>query len=391
MEENLQHPGLVSDDLPFGDLVIPRHPSLVRDPSAGQFLLSPADHRYFRDGVDAVREQRLALDGALPEHMVDRQSPLLHRGGGQGREAYAVARGIDVSDSRLKILADCNPSPRGRLQAGRRQVEQVRVGLPPGGVKQPLRAQTFAALQPHLYQSPLADPDLGDLFAQTEDGFLSPHVIAQGLHDLVVHEVKYGGPLVDDCHPDAERRQHRGVLKPDDAGPHHDHVARDAATVSDLIRIYYPGAERNLGRARRARTASDQDVVRHHRLRPLPSFDLQSVRAGKAGGAVQHDHSVSSELLSDDGHLTGDDRIHALHQICDADLLFEFVVAAVKGALAVAGQIEHGFAERLAGDGSRVQRHTADHLAAVNNRHALAELGACYRALLTGGAAADDD
>src|SRR5581483_3942168 len=85
------------------------------------------------------------------------------------------------------------------------------------------------------------------------------------------------------------------------------------------------------------------------------------------------------------------DRVYALRQVGDADLLLEFEVAAVKGALAVAGQIEYGFAQRLAGNGSGVQGHPADPLAAVNDRHAFAEFGRGNRALLAGRAAADDD
>jgi hypothetical protein len=51
VEEYLQHAGFVSDDLPFGDLLIPRHSGLVGNAGAGQFLLRPPDHRDFRDGI----------------------------------------------------------------------------------------------------------------------------------------------------------------------------------------------------------------------------------------------------------------------------------------------------------------------------------------------------
>src|SRR6266446_2507437 len=251
--------------------------------------------------------------------------------------------------------------------------------------------QTFAALQPDLHQVPLTDPDCGDLFAQTKDSFLSPHVITQGFHDLVIHKVQHSGPLVDYGHSDAERRQHRGVLKSDHAGPDHDQLARDAVHLTDLIRVDHAIAKRDLRRARRSRAGGNQDEVCLHELRGLFPFNLQSMRIPKASSTVDHSDSVASELLTDDGRLSGDNSIHALHQIGDADLLFEFVIATVKGTLAIAGQVEHGFAERLAGYGAGVQGHTSRHLTAVNHRHAFTQFGRSNRALLTGRAAADDD
>jgi hypothetical protein len=307
--------------------------------------------------------------------VVGGQPPLLHGRGGQSRKANAIARRVDVFDRRLKMFVDLNPATRVRRQTRSRKVEQARVGLPPGGVKQTLRVQTFAALQPDLHLPPFTNLDLSDLFAQTKDGFLSPHVIAQSFHDLLIHEVEDGGPLVNDRHFEAERRRHRGVLEPDHAGPHDNQVARDLAAPPDLVGVNHLVAERYLGRAGRARAAGDEDIAGLHHLQPLSPFDLQRVRANEAGRAVEHTDAVSFELLSDDGHLSVDDRVHTLQQVGAADLLFEFVVASVEGALAVAGQVEHGLAERLAGDGADVQRHAARHLSAVNNRHAFAELG----------------
>src|ERR1700720_3181511 len=178
------------------------------------------------------------------------------------------------------MLVDRDPSPPVRFQIGRRQIEEIRIGLPPDGVKQPFRMQTFAALEPDLYHASLTDLDRGDRFAETKDGSLSPHVIAQRFNDLVIHKVKYGGPLVDDSYFDAEGRHHRGVLKPDHAGSDHDKIARYAAAMPDLIRVNPRVAKRNLLWAGSARAAGDQDVVRLYTLRSLASFNLQRMRTG---------------------------------------------------------------------------------------------------------------
>jgi hypothetical protein len=128
------------------------------------------------------------------------------------------------------------------------------------------------------------------------------------------------GQLVNDRHFDAECRDHRGVLQPDDACPDHDHVARDARGLPELIRIHHFVAKRDFRRARRARAAGDEDVVCLQGLRSLCTFHLQRVQAGKAGRAVNQGHSIASELISDDGRLSGDDHVHAFGQVGDADL-----------------------------------------------------------------------
>src|SRR5262249_56729068 len=84
------------------------------------------------------------------------------------------------------------------------------------------------------------------------------------------------------------------------------------------------------------------------------------------------------------------DSVNAFHQVVDADLLFKSVIRTVERSLSIARQIQHGLAKRFAGDGSGVQRHAADHLPTVNDRHAFAELGRGDRAPLADRAAADD-
>ena len=71
--------------------------------------------------------------------------------------------------------------------------------------------------------------------------------------------------------------------------------------------------------------------------------------------------------------------------------MLELVVAPVESAMAKAGQVRDGLAQSLAGDCPGMQADAADHLIAVNDGDAMAELGRGDSAFLAGGAAADDD
>src|SRR5262249_2467413 len=65
MEEHLEEPAVVAEDLAARDLSIARQPRLVRDFALGQLVLGKADHRDLRNRVDAdgeVRRHRAGLD-----------------------------------------------------------------------------------------------------------------------------------------------------------------------------------------------------------------------------------------------------------------------------------------------------------------------------------------
>ena len=57
VEDQLQQPGAVADDLAAGDLAILRLADLVGHALLGQLLLVLPDHRDLGDGVDAVGEE----------------------------------------------------------------------------------------------------------------------------------------------------------------------------------------------------------------------------------------------------------------------------------------------------------------------------------------------
>jgi hypothetical protein len=85
------------------------------------------------------------------------------------------------------------------------------------------------------------------------------------------------------------------------------------------------------------------------------------------------------------------DVLGARQQVGDGDLFLDPVAGAVQLALAHAGQVEHRLAQRLGRDGAGVDADAAEHVAALDDRDRLAELGRRDRGLLAAGTGTDDD
>src|SRR5882724_3216418 len=248
----------------------------------------------------------------------------------------------------------------------------------------------FAACQSDLNNSSLIGGDGGDFFAQAKYGFLSPHMVTERFDNFLIYKVKKGRSLVDYSYLDSERSEHRSVFKPDYTGPNNYCIVRNSVAQPDIIGIQDRFAKWNLRRSCCASAACNQNIVGLYNLGSLFVFDLESMLAGKPCRAIDDYDPVTPELFFDHRGFSRYYGVHALHQIRDTYLLFEFVIPAIKSTLTIAGQIEHRFAERLARNSSGVQRYSAEHFPAVDNRATFAELCRGYRTFLTSRAAANN-
>jgi hypothetical protein len=86
-------------------------------------------------------------------------------------------------------------------------------------------------------------------------------------------------------------------------------------------------------------------------------------RVNEAGGTDQHLDVVTRELRLGHVDLGLDHVLDAEGQIGHCDALFHAVVHAVDGLVVVAGEVQHGFAHGLGGDGAGVDAGAAHHLA----------------------------
>src|SRR5579872_2016341 len=79
--------------------------------------------------------------------------------------------------------------------------------------------------------------------------------------------------------------------------------------------------------------------------------------------------------MTRDVNLVPHHRLDPKQQIRERDFFLHFVGFAIKRVLAVARQIQHRFAHRLARDGADVHAYAADDRLALDYHHALAKLG----------------
>jgi hypothetical protein len=101
-EQHLHEARRDAHDVATRGLAEPGHAALVGDAPLARLLLVHADRRDLRHRIDAIGEELRRLVGRGVEGMAGGDPALLHRGGGQAREADDVAARIDVRLSRLE-------------------------------------------------------------------------------------------------------------------------------------------------------------------------------------------------------------------------------------------------------------------------------------------------
>src|SRR5467141_1656021 len=80
-----------------------------------------------------------------------------------------------------------------------------------------------------------------------------------------------------------------------------------------------------------------------------------------------------------------------VHEVVDGEIFLERIVDAVEAALFQAREIKRGCAKGLAGNGAGVDATAAHVFGALDDGHALAEIGCLRATFFTGGSATDND
>ena len=197
------------------------------------------DVGHLGDGVDADRLQFGHALARLAERVVRGQPALIHRRGGQRREADHIADGVDVIDLGLELVVDEDPAAVVGFEAGVGQVEVLGLTLPSGGVHHRLGGDLLAAGQGGDGACG-ADVDGGHLLAEAERHRQVAQVEPQRLDDLGVAEVQHRVALLDDGDLGAQRGEHRRVLDADHAGADDHHRRRDRLQVEDPVGVEHP-------------------------------------------------------------------------------------------------------------------------------------------------------
>ena len=231
----------------------------------------------------------------------------------------------------------------------------------------------------------------GDLLAEPEHEPERPQVVLQRLDQLVVDEVQDPRPLLDERDVHAERGGHRGVLEPDHAAADHRQRPRQLGQVEDPVGVEHGAlVELDSGRARRRGADGDDDALGGQPEARAGARDLERVRVGERRRALEHAHAVAAQLVGDHVLLVLDHLVRAREQVVDRDLVLHAEGVAVDARRA-AGQLDDRGAQRLRRHRAGVGRHPAERRAALDQRHALAELRRLDGRALPGRAGADRD
>src|SRR6185295_10588032 len=225
--------------------------------------------------------------------MTRRQPSLLHRCGCERWKPYAIARGVYVRHVCLVVLVDLQASARISLEAGGRDVEQVGVDLSSDRVQQAFGVHALAALHFRVHQPVAVYRDFGYFLTESKNNALASQIKAERFDYFLIVKVKKSGPLFDHFYLDAERRKHRSVFESDHARAHDDQIARNPASLSQLIGVKNSRAFKgNVRRVRGPRSASDQHVIGGYRCHVTIVVDLDTVLIHKSRGAVQCRYAV---------------------------------------------------------------------------------------------------
>ena len=221
-------------------------------------------------------------------------------------------------------------------------------------------------------------------------------MVLQGLADLAVEKLEQSRTALDECHAHAERAEHRSVLGADDAAAHDEHRRRQLLDVQDVVGgKNLAVVEGDVARACGRGADSDQDVAGTDRLGVLVRrADADDALAGDRAPASSQVDGVRRELLADDVDFGADDALARAHEFGERFGAIEREVAGVAGlgeGFARREVVDHRFAERLARDRARVDRHAADHVHLLDDADFLAEFGGLDGGFLAAGARADDD
>ena len=202
-------------------------------------------------------------------------------------------------------------------------------------------------------------------------------LIGEILDDLLVDEVEHRGFRIDQRDLRIQRTEDGRIFDTDDTGADHGHGARQLLDFQQFVAIENGLAvEGNIIRPERFRADGQQDAGRGH-LDDLAIFlqDLHRPRIDEACLAANMLDAVAGKLVFQhlDLVIKGDEQAPA--QVLRADLFLHPVSAAIKTALAPAGEVECGFAQGFRWDRAGMHRNAADTLSLLDDKNLLAQLG----------------
>lgn len=225
-------------------------------------------------------------------------------GAGQARPTDHVAGTIDVRHAGAIVLVDFDLAAAVDLHADIFQAQGIGVTgtavAPEQGVGLDLLARL--EVQDHAV---VAAFDALVVFVVAHGDVVVAEVIAQGLGDFRVEEAQQLAAVVHQFHQHTQAAEDRGVLATDHAGAVDDQLARGVPQAQDGVAIVDTRVvEIDVGRAIRARSSGDDDVLGHQFLDHAITADhFDRLLVGKAAGAEKYVNTVAGVVAGTRGHL----------------------------------------------------------------------------------------
>ena len=135
----------------------------------------------------------------------------------------------------LEVFIHRDFSARSGIESRRLQIHQVGICLASHCVQKGVTMNAFATLQVRDHAAPIVAIHRRHLLAQSENGPVTPHVVAEGFHDFLVDKLEQRRPLLDERDLDPQRRQHGSKLQADHATANDDHLPRDLLHLEKLV------------------------------------------------------------------------------------------------------------------------------------------------------------
>src|SRR6266849_286126 len=385
IEQNLEQSLIVAQHLPFRQFRVARQPALVRSLAARQLFLRGADHRNFRDGVDAVRNQIRQQPAGLAEHVTTGKPPLLHRSAGQGGKADHIARRVNVRDRGLEMFVHHQFAACFRRQTRSFDFQLVAIRLPANRIEQRLSANFLSALQRRKnFVALFVEANRNHFLSDTENRSQLPQLETQALDNLPIDKIQQRRTLVEQRHLHSKRREHGRVFQPDNSRAHYNQFSRYLLDKVHLIRIENALAVyRDPVDVRRPCAARDQNLLSPNLLHSFFAHDLNRMWIGKVSVPFERRHVIPPQLRLDHVHFPRHHRLRTQHQIRHHDPVFHHVTASIKHPLAQAAQVEHSLPQPLARNRPGMNAHSSHRQAPVDDRDFLAHFRRANRALLS--------
>ena len=229
-------------------------------------------------------------------------------------------------------------------------------------------------------------------FAEAHGHAAVAQVIAERFDDLLIGEFEQLVALFNERDANAEHGEHAGVFDADDAAADHDEGFGKGGQVEHLVAVDDGAAvDGHLGRGGGLGADGDDDAVAFQRGVAREAFDATWCGSTKLRDAVDNVDAVAGELRFGDIDFGLDYGLDAKGEVGHGDLFLHAVVHAVDGAVVVAGEVEHGLAHGLGGNGAGVDADAADHGARFDHGYALLHFGGGHGSALSGRPGADDD